>query len=71
MLPSLHPSGDHGLRDTVPPPERRDVTADLFAAASRGEVQAVVHEVLPLEDAALAHRTLEAGGVFGRIALTP
>jgi hypothetical protein len=31
----------------------------------------VVPEVLPLEQAVLPHRTMEAGEVFGRIVLVP
>jgi NADPH2:quinone reductase len=31
----------------------------------------VVHEVLPLEQAMLAHRKMEAGEVFGRFVLAP
>ncbi|WP_429426284.1 zinc-dependent alcohol dehydrogenase family protein [Nocardia sp. GAS34] len=57
--------------DTVPPLERRAATAELFTAASRGELKVVVHETLHLEQAVLAHRKMEAGEVFGRIALTP
>lgn len=57
--------------DTVPALERRAATAELFTAASRGELKAVVHEALPLEQAVLAHQKMEAGEVFGRIALTP
>ncbi|TWF82111.1 NADPH:quinone reductase-like Zn-dependent oxidoreductase [Pseudonocardia hierapolitana] len=57
--------------DTVAQPDRRAVTADLFAAASRGEWDAVVHDVLPLEEAVPAHREMEAGDVFGRIVLAP
>jgi NADPH:quinone reductase-like Zn-dependent oxidoreductase len=57
--------------DTVPAADRRAVTAGLFAAASRGELRAVVHEVLPLQQAVVAHRKLEAGEVFGRIVLVP
>lgn len=57
--------------DTVPAPDRRAVTAELLAAASRGELEAVVHEVLPLEQAVLAHQKMDAGEVFGRIVLTP
>ena len=57
--------------DTVPQPERRAVTARLFAAASRGELQTVLHEVLPLEHAVLAHQKMDAGEVFGRIVLRP
>jgi NADPH2:quinone reductase len=51
--------------DTVPAPDRQAVTAELFAAASRGELDTVVHEVLPLEHAVLAHQKMEAGEVFG------
>ncbi|MDA0164044.1 zinc-binding dehydrogenase [Solirubrobacter ginsenosidimutans] len=57
--------------NTVPEADRLAVTAELFAAAERGELDAVVHELLPLEDAVLAHRRMEAGEVFGRIVLTP
>jgi NADPH2:quinone reductase len=52
--------------DTVSQAERTAVTADLFT----GGLRAVVHEVLPLEQAALAHRKLDSGEVFGRIVLT-
>ena len=57
--------------NTVPQSDRRAATAELFAAAGRGELDAVVHEVLPLDQAALAHRKMDAGEVFGRIVLTP
>jgi NADPH2:quinone reductase len=56
---------------TVTEPGRRAVTAKLFAAASRGELHSVVHELLPLEQAVLAHQKMEAGEVFGRIVLAP
>lgn len=56
--------------DTVPLPARAAATATLFAAADRGELKAVVHEVLPLDQAVSAHQKIEAGEVFGRIALT-
>ncbi|MGP4016456.1 zinc-binding dehydrogenase [Saccharopolyspora sp. 5N708] len=57
--------------NTVTAPDRRAVTAELFAAASRGELNTVVHEVLPLEQAVLAHQKMGAGEVFGRIVLAP
>jgi NADPH:quinone reductase-like Zn-dependent oxidoreductase len=57
--------------DAVPAAERRAVTADLLAAAGRGELDAVVHQVLPLEEAVRAHQEMEAGAVFGRIVLVP
>ncbi|MFI1460852.1 zinc-binding dehydrogenase [Nocardia carnea] len=57
--------------DTVTPADRRAVQLDQWAAASRGDLRAVVHESLPLEKAALAHRKMDDGEVFGRIVLTP
>jgi NADPH:quinone reductase-like Zn-dependent oxidoreductase len=57
--------------DTVPAPGRRAVRTGQFAAASRGELELVVHEVLPLEQAVLAHQKMDAGEVFGRIVLVP
>jgi len=57
--------------NTVSEADRRAMTAELFAAAVRGELRSVVHEVLPLEQAVLAHRKMAAGEVFGRIVLTP
>jgi NADPH:quinone reductase-like Zn-dependent oxidoreductase len=56
---------------TVAEPARRTVRTEQFAAAGRGELRTVVHEVLPLEQAVLAHRRMDAGEVFGRIVLTP
>ncbi|WP_425412459.1 zinc-binding dehydrogenase [Lentzea jiangxiensis] len=56
--------------DSVSGEDRRTVGAAQFAAAVRGELRAVVHETLPLEQAALAHRKMDAGEVFGRIVLT-
>src|SRR5580693_2337843 len=57
--------------DTVPAPDRRSVRTSQFAAAGRGELQMGVHEVLPLEQAVLAHQKMDAGEVFGRIVLVP
>ncbi|MGW2047735.1 zinc-dependent alcohol dehydrogenase family protein [Streptomyces sp. NPDC001858] len=57
--------------DTVPGPETRSVRSSQFAAAARGDLRTVVHEVLPLDRAALAHRKMDAGEVFGRVVLTP
>ncbi|HEY1700441.1 MAG TPA: hypothetical protein VGG75_12090 [Trebonia sp.] len=42
-----------------------------IAAAVCGDLHAVVHDVLPLDAAADAHRRLDAGEVFGRIVLVP
>jgi NADPH:quinone reductase-like Zn-dependent oxidoreductase len=57
--------------DTVALPERRAATAEVFAAAVRGDLRPVVHDVLPLAQAARAHQKMDDGEVFGRIVLTP
>ncbi|GAA4836563.1 zinc-binding dehydrogenase [Luteimicrobium xylanilyticum] len=57
--------------DTVPTAARDTARADLFAAAARGELHAVVHDVVPLSAAAEAHRRMDDGSVFGRIVLVP
>jgi NADPH:quinone reductase-like Zn-dependent oxidoreductase len=57
--------------DTVAAADRRAATAELFAAAGRGELLSVVHELLPLDQAVLAHQKMAAGEVFGRIVLAP
>jgi NADPH2:quinone reductase len=57
--------------DTVAADDRRAVTAELFAAAGRGDVQVVVDDVLALEQAVAAHQKLAAGEVFGRLVLVP
>lgn len=56
---------------TVAEPARRAVRMEQFAAVRRGELQTVVHEVLPLKHAVAAHQKMDAGEVFGRIVLTP
>lgn len=56
---------------TVTAADRTTARAEHFAAASRGEIETVVHELLPLDQAVLAHRKMDAGEVFGRIVLTP
>jgi NADPH:quinone reductase-like Zn-dependent oxidoreductase len=57
--------------NTGPESDRRTVAAELFAAATRGELRAVVDQVLPLEEAVPAHQRMQAGEVFGRIVLAP
>ena len=57
--------------DTMPAADRRAVRTSQFTAASRRELQMVVHEVLPLEQAVLAHQKMDAGEVFGRFVLVP
>lgn len=57
--------------DTVPTVVRDRVRAEYFDAAVRGELHAVVDDVLPLGRAAEAHHRMDDGQVFGRIILTP
>ncbi|MFG2785062.1 zinc-dependent alcohol dehydrogenase family protein [Streptomyces prunicolor] len=57
--------------DTVPGAERRAVRSAQFDDAVQGHLRTVVHAVLPLRQAALAHHTMDTGTVFGRIVLTP
>lgn len=56
---------------TVAGSDLRTVRTAQFAAAARGDLRAVVHDRLPLEQAARAHELMDAGEVFGRIVLTP
>lgn len=56
--------------DTIAPPARDTVRAGQFQALLRGELHAVVHDVLPLGQAVEAHRRMDDGEVFGRIVLT-
>jgi len=57
--------------DTVADDAKARVRSAQFEAATRGELHPVVHDVLPLEQAAEAHRQMDDGRVFGRIVLTP
>lgn len=82
-----HPPADFGSRllagfrksltfatfstDTVPIPDVRAVRTAHFHAAARGDLRTVVHAVLPLDQAVLAHEEMAAGRVFGRVVLTP
>lgn len=57
--------------DTVAKADVRAVRAEQFDAVGRGELHSVVHELLPLDQAAAAHQKMDDGEVFGRIVLTP
>jgi len=57
--------------NTVPVSALAAVRLELFEDAVRGQLCAVVHDVLPLERAADAHRRMDSGSVFGRIVLVP
>jgi NADPH:quinone reductase-like Zn-dependent oxidoreductase len=49
------------------PEEFRQVMALVFS----GELEPVIHAVLPLDEASRAHEMLEAGEVFGKVVLVP
>ncbi|MFD7598751.1 zinc-dependent alcohol dehydrogenase family protein [Kitasatospora sp. NPDC059812] len=57
--------------DTVPGSDRQAVRSSQFDDAAHGDLRTVVHEVLPLDQAVLAHRAMDAGKVFGRVVLAP
>jgi NADPH2:quinone reductase len=57
--------------DSVPEEERVQVATELFAEAARGELSPLIAQVLPLHEAAIAHKMLEAGGNFGKLVLHP
>jgi NADPH2:quinone reductase len=57
--------------DSVPVDRRNRVREELLQVAARGELHAMVDDVLPLADAAEAHRRMDDGTVFGRIVLAP
>ncbi|WP_326566251.1 zinc-binding dehydrogenase [Amycolatopsis rhabdoformis] len=54
--------------DTVSPEAMRTVREEQFRSK---DFKAVVHEVLKLDEAALAHQKMDDGEVFGRIVLKP
>ncbi len=49
------------------PAEFREAMGLVF----RGEVEPVIHEVIPLEELARAHEMLESGEVFGKLVIVP
>ncbi|GGB26827.1 oxidoreductase [Flexivirga endophytica] len=55
--------------NTVPTVDRNDARAALLAAGARGDLTPVVQQVMPLAEAADAHRAMDAGTVFGRVVL--
>lgn len=57
--------------DSIPRQRTDAARADQFAAAARGELHPIVHDVMPLDAAAEAHRLMDRGEVFGRIVLQP
>src|SRR5690606_33794228 len=57
--------------DSISGEERHRVATELFAEAARGELRPFIAQVLPLHQAATAHKVLEAGGSFGKVVLQP
>lgn len=58
-----------------PPAEKSAIIAavreHVWPMVSAGRVRPVIHDRLPLADAARAHRMLESGEVFGKLLLVP
>lgn len=50
-------------------PLMRSLVADVWPGFADGSLRPVIDRVLPLDDAAEAHRALESGGVVGKIVL--
>lgn len=47
-----------------------EVREHVWPMIASGRVKPVVHDVMPIERAADAHRALEGSGVFGKLVLT-
>jgi NADPH:quinone reductase-like Zn-dependent oxidoreductase len=73
-----------GVQPSAKPPAERGITVDavavhpdgarlagLLARTASGELPARVHAVMPLDQAAAAHRAVAKGGLRGRYVLTP
>jgi putative PIG3 family NAD(P)H quinone oxidoreductase len=48
----------------------RDLETHVWPLLAAGTVRPVIHAIVPLEDAAAAHRLLESGDVVGKVVLT-
>jgi NADPH2:quinone reductase len=73
MLQSFRRSPTYSLLslDSVSQEEKARVATALFAEAARGELSPLIAQVLPLHEAAIAHKILEAGDNFGKLVLQP
>jgi NADPH2:quinone reductase len=58
----------HLIRD----PERLgEALADMFDAVGAGELEVIVGDTYPLEEARRAHEDIRARGTMGKLVLTP
>lgn len=72
VLPAARPTAERGIDVSVIVTEPDGARlADLLARVASGDLPARVHAVLPLDQAADAHRAMAKGGVRGRIVLVP
>ncbi len=73
MLPAFQKSLSYATfsANTVSDDVRRATTTNQFTAAARGALEAVVHAVIPLDEAIRAHRMMETSEAFGKIVLRP
>jgi NADPH:quinone reductase-like Zn-dependent oxidoreductase len=72
VQPSAVPAEERGIavHVVVTQPDGARL-AELLAAAASGHLPARVHDVVPLDQAAAAHRAVAKGGVRGRYVLVP
>lgn len=73
LMQSFHKSRSVGTFSlaSIDPTERDAVRSTSFEAAVRGALHPVVDAVVPLAEAATAHRRMDDGDVFGRNVLRP
>lgn len=67
--PALRIFSMHSFDDD--PPRRRTCTRTLLDLFARGTIEPVIHNRLPLAEAARAHELLEGGKVLGNLVLKP
>lgn len=72
VQPGATPAAQRGIRVTavVAHPDGARLS-DLLARTATGQLPARVHQIVPLEQAADAHRAMAKGGVRGRYVLQP
>ena len=57
--------------DSVPRSEVVSAATEILARAASGEIRPLIADVLPLHEAAGAHKMLESGKSFGKVVLRP